>query len=485
MPDTDNLPIETAGVDAQIATDVFQNSGETAHAQIVKIAWGDDETVNRATAGTPLPVQIFGITGTTPTITVTGSVKGLGDFSVVNSMSSPLYVTGGVIAQVYGITGASPVAVTGGVNVLSGVTINGTVTVTGGRVLNQSVDSVLVGGTVARNWNLTATDVVRVLNSTSGSTLPTYIVGAEGNIAGVSGDALKVSIVNTGFSASITFDSVLSVQNVGSSALRVQGTANGTPINVQFLTDPTVKIDPTSPVQIDALPPSSLSNLYYGFNRASQTWQNTNNLEKLLLGAKVGSSNGTNEGVYHTVGQWLAYLWNDIDFIKGAISRLDQTIISSKVSTIPFISTSPSSASSLFVKYNETVKYRLTVGTSSSGIFYQNNSDVYDILLCSTVNLLNMPEFFQPQFDPSTGIVKFTYLRSNPADGWLLNSDIFKPAQDDFPAVYPYYTGVILQKDTSVFLPTYFDHAIFVSKDPITGSTPPTLPSKPALSIIN
>jgi hypothetical protein len=466
-----NLPIETAGVDAQIGTDVFQNNGTTAHAQIVKIAWGDDETVNRATAGTPLPVQVFGITGSTPVITVTGSVRGLGYFGVTNSASAPLHVTGGVVAHVYGITGATPVAVTGAVNILSGVTITGTVTVTGGRVLNQTIDSVLVGGTVARNWNLTATDVVRVLNSASGSTLPTYIVGAEGNVAGVSGDALKVAIVNTGFSASITFDSVLSVQNVGSSALRVQGTANGTPINVQFATTPSINISNSgTAVEVDAPPANSLRNgsletLYYGFDRNSQAWQTTNNIEKLLLGAKPETT------VYHTVGQWLGYLWKDLaapdtgttDSVAKFVKKISDKLTSS-ISVIP--NTNYSSGLSYYIEASSNVVTFVDnglVGVSSlrNGIMYINNSASSDqqVLFLSQAQLQSLvndssAEAFEATWNGA--FFSFTW-RGNPINP----NTVVTTTSGEIKK--PYYMGYRLPPNSPTILPFLFFGGIMVT----------------------
>jgi len=481
MDDTNNILIESAGIDAEIATDVFQNNGTTAHAQIVKIAWGDDETVNRATAGTPLPVQVFGITGSTPVITVTGSVRGLGYFGVTNSASAPLHVTGGVVAHVYGITGATPVAVTGAVNILSGVTITGTVTVTGGRVLNQTIDSVLVGGTVARNWNLTATDVVRVLNSASGSTLPTYIVGAEGNVAGVSGDALKVAIVNTGFSASITFDSVLSVQNVGSSALRVQGTANGTPINVQFATTPSINISNSgTAVQVDAppansLPSGNLETLYYGFNRNSLAWQNTNNIEKLLLGAKPTDVSTPNP-IYHTVGQWLGYLWKDLaeprdgstsSLAKNVNSILDK--VGGRIVVAPV--TDYSFGLSYYIEPSSSTVAVVDTGVVSvsprrNGIMYTNNSstEAHQVLFLSESSILSLVTSSGSGF-------RVTFINGAPVYTWAGDYPINPNTTVTTSAGVkkPYYMGYRLPVNSPTILPFLFYGAIMVSTN--TGNT--------------
>jgi len=247
MDVNNNLPVAVDGDQAIIGTDVYSSSGQTAHAQVMKVAWGDSSNVNRTTTTTPLPVQIYGLTGTLSTVTVTGAVRGLGTFNIGNTSGSAVHVTGGIISYVQGITGSVPVAVTGSVNIASSVGITGFVNVTAGRPLNSSTDSVTVGGgTVGRNWNTSyVNDTIKVYAGDNGFTLPIKIVGANNTVIGASGDALKVSIVNAGFSASVTFAAVVSVQNATNDILRIQGTANGTPIPVSgtvSLFDDTVTI---------------------------------------------------------------------------------------------------------------------------------------------------------------------------------------------------------------------------------------------------
>lgn len=280
MDVNNNLPVAVDGDQAIIGTDVYSSAGQTAHAQVMKVAWGDSSNVNRATTTTPLPVQIYGLTGTLSTVTVTGSVRGLGTFTVGNTAGSPVYVTGGVISYVQGITNGVPVVVTGGVNILSSVGITGTVSVTAGRPLQSATDSVTVGGgTVGRNWSLNFTnDTVKVYGSDGGLTLPVRILGANGTVIGASGDALKVNIVNTGFSASITFAAVVDVQNAPNTVMRVQGTANGTPIPISgtvSLSDDTVTIA-NKELFMDVL----ISGVTYA---GGITWpSDVRNIEKLL-----------------------------------------------------------------------------------------------------------------------------------------------------------------------------------------------------------
>jgi hypothetical protein len=315
---------------AIIGTDVYSSAGQTAHAQVMKVAWGNDSTVTRTTTTTPLPVQIYGITGTLSTVTVTGSVRGLGTFTVGNTAGSPVYVTGGVNSYVYGVTGAPPVAVTGSVNISSNVGITGTVNVTGGRQLNSSTDSVTVGGTVGRSWNLTyVNDNVKVYGSDGGLTLPVKIMGANGTIIGASGDAINVNMVNAGFSATVTFGAVVSVQNATDTILRVQGTANGTPIIVSgtvSLSDDEVTIG-NSQLFVD-LPGSSIT--YAG----GQIWPSgIKNIEKLF---SYYESNAA-----YTIPWYLRELRYDIAAAGGGTgsisNRLNQLVTDgSNVRTAPF-----------------------------------------------------------------------------------------------------------------------------------------------------
>ncbi|MFM7851387.1 MAG: hypothetical protein ACKO96_05565, partial [Flammeovirgaceae bacterium] len=74
MPYTfDNILITTATGDAYLATD-WGTSGTgftQSHVPISKIAYGDDATTSRVTTATPLPIYMYGSTGS---VTVTGTV---------------------------------------------------------------------------------------------------------------------------------------------------------------------------------------------------------------------------------------------------------------------------------------------------------------------------------------------------------------------------------------------------------------------------
>ena len=84
MPYTlDNILITTATGDAYLATD-WGTSGTgftSSHVPISKLAYGDETTTSRVTTATPLPIYIYGSTGS---VQVTGSVSGSGNFLVAN-----------------------------------------------------------------------------------------------------------------------------------------------------------------------------------------------------------------------------------------------------------------------------------------------------------------------------------------------------------------------------------------------------------------
>lgn len=310
--DNNNLQVVVDGNEqAIIGTDVYYSSGsgETAHAQVMKVAWGNDSTVTRATEQTPLPVKVFGLTGPLGTVTVTGAVRGLGTFNVGNTSGSAIHVTGGVNAFVYGVTGATPVAVTGSVSISSSVGITGVVNVTGGRYLNSATDSIMVSGTLAKSWNLTnANDNITVYGVGGATFLSSKIMGSDGTIIGNSGGALNVNLVGAGISATVNVGTVIGVENATGGVLRIEGTAGGTPVPV------------SGTVSVSSLPDISITNsvitidaeeagpgiTYHGGPGRDLGFSN---LERLLI-----SRNGSNN---HTIATWAQYIWGSLGEAYG------------------------------------------------------------------------------------------------------------------------------------------------------------------------
>jgi hypothetical protein len=183
-----NIVIETSGLTAAVATDVARFGGITAHFQMMKLAYGATGTATVVTSSSPLPVTIAAgmtatISGFTGTIYVQGPAGG------------PVVVSGTVNA--IGLSG-SPVYVS---------TQSGTrVEVTGGRPLAKSTDSVSVWGPSGLTY------------------VYANLVDSSGAGLGISGDALKVSVVGAAINA--TVGTTLSVQGFsGGYALNINDTS--------------------------------------------------------------------------------------------------------------------------------------------------------------------------------------------------------------------------------------------------------------------
>ena len=251
MPYTaDNIEITIASGTAILATD-YGTSGtgfSLAHAQIAKVAWGNDSTTYRASETYPFPVKIYGITGTT--IPISGTVSGTGDFYVRTNPTIPLIVKGstfstdapvGITGTIQGIANGTPVGVTGYVNILNSVAVYGisggtAIAITGGRHLDSSTDSVYVYGDVgiSGGFQLVAADDSVSVYGPGGSTYVETNLNIAGTPLGISGDALKVAVTNAGFTFSVSLSSTVGVTNDSTdNALRVQGLSGGTPLTIQ------------------------------------------------------------------------------------------------------------------------------------------------------------------------------------------------------------------------------------------------------------
>jgi hypothetical protein len=188
VDNNENLVIETSGLTASVATDVARFSGVTAHFQLIKLAYGVTGAATIVSGTNPLPVVVSG--GMTANISgFTGSlqVQGVG--------GNPVAVNGNVGA--IGVSG-SPVYVS---------TQSGTrVEITGGRPLSKSTDSISVWGPSGLTY------------------VYTNLVDSSGNAIGVSGSALRVSVVDANINA--TIGTTLSVQGFsGGYALNINDTS--------------------------------------------------------------------------------------------------------------------------------------------------------------------------------------------------------------------------------------------------------------------
>lgn len=458
MDENNNLPIAVDGDQAIIGTDVYSSAGQTAHAQVMKVAWGNDATVTRATNDTPLPVKVFGLTGELSRLSITGSVSGIGRFSVISTKTDPVYVTGGVNAFIYGVTGAPPVAVTGGVSILGNVGITGTVNVTGGRYLSASTDTVTVTGGVGRSWNLTnANDNLRIYSHSGATTIPTTLFSSNGSAIGSSGDALNVNIIGAGISANVSISSSVGVFNYADTILRVQGTANGTPIATTISGTPKVSLrtdgylnESQYPLFVDARP-TQISTISFptSLNAA-------NNLEKLFIANNPRTPGGA--GTLHTSAQWLSFLWDAI----GEKNSTEGGTIQKKLSDFGDGTSKVTTKVDINLLGAGIQKYTLTAFisplvsatsmTSSVGYMYINNSS-HDILLTSNIFLVNaLPS---PCALVSTaGCI---------AAGIRLTTEL-----ELTEAAYNTYVkngGYLLKTGTTVFLPMKFDRYFLAPAD--------------------
>jgi hypothetical protein len=252
MPYTaDNIEITIATGTAVVATD-YGTSGavgfSAAHAQIAKLAWGDENNTYRVTESYPTPVKIYGSTGTA--VNVSGTVAGTGSFYVKTNSGIPLVVIGstfttdakvGVTGTIQGIANGTPVGVTGYINILNNIAIFGVsgataIAVTGGRKLNATTDSVTVQGSVgiSGGFQLTAIDDSVSVYGPGGATYVETNLNVSGFALGRSGDALKVAVTNTGFTFAVSLSSTIGVTNdTSTSALRIAGKTGGYPVTIQ------------------------------------------------------------------------------------------------------------------------------------------------------------------------------------------------------------------------------------------------------------
>mgnify|MGYP003132133064 CR=1 FL=1 len=204
MPDTaSNMIVQTVGTTANIGTD-FGTSGvnlSDAHVPLQKIVFGNSGEATRVTSTSPLPITV---SGSDVAIVVSGNVGSCGEFGVANYSNQYLKVAGSTAG--------------------AGITVQGTVSVTAGS------EGVRVTGGIIAGLNSTR-DIVGVTGTVSlldrdGTTGAPVKIYSGLTAIGVSGDALKVSIVDAGITVNATVSATVGVTNANA-ALRVQGNTNG------------------------------------------------------------------------------------------------------------------------------------------------------------------------------------------------------------------------------------------------------------------
>jgi len=268
MPYTaDNIEINIANGTAILATDYgTSGTGFTgSHAQIAKVVWGNENLTYRTSETYPMPVKVYGNTGTS--LTVSGTVSGTGDFFIKNTTTTPIIVKGSTFTtdspvningRIQGITNGTGIGICGPVSIINQVAVYGIsggveIGITGGRRLNSSTDSVAVSGTVGiAGLSLSASNhSISVWGSDLGNKVLTRVYGSDGATLGMSGDALEVALVNTGINFNVSYVSDVGVTN-SNGPLRIQGySGGGTPITVKGqLAGGAVEIAATAPVPV-------------------------------------------------------------------------------------------------------------------------------------------------------------------------------------------------------------------------------------------
>ena len=279
--DTNNNIIVTIydGI-ATLGTD-YNTSGVSSsiHTPHSKMIWGNQNESYRVGVEYPMPVNVVSLNGNSGSsylLGVTGSVYGLGTFTVGNTSTNPLYVVGvsgsthspvQIKGTVQGITGGILVGITTGPILFSNTSIGiygisgaTAIAITGGRYLNSTTDSVksiayLTGLSLTTGLVGSTTDSVRIFGSSGEKYIPTVLNYLSGNTlfgVGMSGDAVKVSIQNTGFTFTVNLSTSIGVTNGTESALKIQGgTAGDNPVLIKYYNNSSVPVTISSMIQTE------------------------------------------------------------------------------------------------------------------------------------------------------------------------------------------------------------------------------------------
>jgi len=242
---TSNISITTYDGNAILATD-YGTSGTgvtAAHVQLAKLAWGSESITKRVSETNPLPVYLYGTSGSAA-IGITGTVTGTGGVFPITNTRNGFLIVGGptagftfgynpvqVSGYVQGTTNGVLVGVTGTVRLnqnlsVQGITNGVLVGITGGRILNRNTDSVTVFGNVGISGGLAltaGTNSISVWGSDNGNKVLSRIYASDGTTLGYSGNALNVNVVGAGITATVTINPVVGVTNGNGLPLKICG----------------------------------------------------------------------------------------------------------------------------------------------------------------------------------------------------------------------------------------------------------------------
>jgi hypothetical protein len=219
---SDNYMIATNGISYTIASDYVNTpSGETAHHQIIKIAYGADDTVTYASTSTPLPVGLSGSWENYNFIPSSG----------INSLATTIVGITGTSLTVVGVSGGEAVGITVGTlnvagssfsirNLYGGATLGSTAGID--YVGIQGIESGYPVGITVGTLNVAGSSFsIRNLygGAASGSTSGTDYVGIQG--------------IENGYPVGITLNSPLPVTVSSFSNLGIFGVSGATAVYVQ------------------------------------------------------------------------------------------------------------------------------------------------------------------------------------------------------------------------------------------------------------
>lgn len=282
--DTNNNIIVTIydGI-ATLGTD-YNTSGVTSniHVPHSKLLWGNENESYRVGSEYPMPVNVLSFNGNSGSdwqMGITGSVYGLGTFVVGNTTTNPLYIVGvtsgstlyhpvQIAGTIQGISGGVLIGITSGPILFTntsigiyGISGSTAITITGGRRLNDTTDSVtslttITGLSLSSGLLGFTNDSVRIYGPTGQLYIPSILNYLDGGTTltnvGMSGDSLKVAVTNVGFTFTVNLSTTIGVTNADEPALKIQGgTAGDNPVLIKYYNNTTLPISTPLAIQTE------------------------------------------------------------------------------------------------------------------------------------------------------------------------------------------------------------------------------------------
>ena len=251
---SDNYDIVTSGITYTIAADYVkpEGAGETAHHQIVKVAYGENDTVIYASTSTPLPVGVSGSWENYNFIPSSG----------INSLATTIVGITGTSLTVMGVSGGGvPIGITVGTLNVAPVGLTGS----WGRYEFLPTSGFYSIATTIVGTTGTSLTVAGVSGGVPvGITVGTLtVVGVSGGVAvGITVGTLNVA--GSSFSIRNLYGGTSSGSTVGIDYVGIQGIESGYPVGIQGIASgyPVgITVSAPLPVTVSSFASLSLSNL--------------------------------------------------------------------------------------------------------------------------------------------------------------------------------------------------------------------------------